>query len=1046
MALFNTILDRALSCFLFSIILLYEATPACSQEKYIIHHYTNENGLPANGIKGIELDSTTGFLWVGTQAGLVRFDGTYFKQFGSPKNTAAAFRISFIARNSEGTIYCEDENFSVYRIEHNKPEFVMTDTFLIDPSIIRGGGYHIRTAAQMARILQNHKRSSFLPHWIVFGDEARDNRSFSFIYYGDAGHYSSEEDSLVMFPGFDNVLKLQGHIYFARSGPKLWEYKKELKKLVSVPIEGMPGWNDMNGEMPRLIWTPGMDEPLLIYKTDIWMLQRAENTVRALPVCKECCPPDADISSAQVWKKQGIIFLGSEVNGLYVVKKPFLRTIRADTTIDAGRSEYAQVEIMPGTVNTSSGLSFSSTGEVNLREASLKFPHSNIYQSQNGDCWFFAGDTIVHFYRNKDQYVKIAVNDGASRMVFRETGGRIYVISDLAIGDITGDQYQLLYRLPYSTTELRNSLNPTEAIEWKPGLLAIATEKLVLFDTEKNKKLDTISIRGLTAKVRGLLKITVGTGAGTADYMLIGTYGQGFYMYKNGIVKKMPLDKHGYLSFSHCFILDEKGFCWISTNNGLFKVSLNALVKAYENDLTEVYYHYFGKDDGIYNTELNGGCQPCALKLSSGLYSIPSINGIVVFDPMEQHSPPPAGLISVDEILADSISYQPGQSSLQTLPYYLRNLRFRLAVPQFGDRQNIYFSYKLEPYNNEWETQDIIQNNTILFGGLNPGRYKLYLRVRNGFEPDQFGMTVMEFRILKPWFQTWWFYLLCFLGLVALTLGLIKWRTVRLTRRKKELQRMVAEQTRNMAVQSKQLEGQLHQLKSQQSRLEEDNKIKARLIAIISHDMLSPLKFMSFMSRKLRDAFSPSDPAYKTADSMTTVTHELESLSVNILNWIRFHYETDKMKPERFNLYELINESIEIPFTLAKEKGIRVQNDIGQMNEISQYRQALGVIIYNLAMNAVKYTETGEIRISGHHSDDYFTLMISDTGKGMSGELVDLLNSDETFLFDSPGEIKKFQFGYRIIKDLLQLINGKMQIESRLNGGTIITVRVKVMQ
>ena len=52
-----------------------------AQNPAVIHHYTSENGLPANGIQSIELDKKSGFLWVGTQAGLVRFDGHSFKSF-----------------------------------------------------------------------------------------------------------------------------------------------------------------------------------------------------------------------------------------------------------------------------------------------------------------------------------------------------------------------------------------------------------------------------------------------------------------------------------------------------------------------------------------------------------------------------------------------------------------------------------------------------------------------------------------------------------------------------------------------------------------------------------------------------------------------------------------------------------------------------------------------------------------------------------------------------------------------------------------------------
>lgn len=108
---------RRLPVFLFcTVLLLLLKSAVFCQDNYFIQHYTNENGLPANGVKGIELDKKSGFLWVGTQAGLVRFDGKNFKHFGSAKNTAVPSRIHFIAKNREGNIYCEEDNFLVYGI------------------------------------------------------------------------------------------------------------------------------------------------------------------------------------------------------------------------------------------------------------------------------------------------------------------------------------------------------------------------------------------------------------------------------------------------------------------------------------------------------------------------------------------------------------------------------------------------------------------------------------------------------------------------------------------------------------------------------------------------------------------------------------------------------------------------------------------------------------------------------------------------------------------------------------------------------------------
>jgi signal transduction histidine kinase len=164
-------------------------------------------------------------------------------------------------------------------------------------------------------------------------------------------------------------------------------------------------------------------------------------------------------------------------------------------------------------------------------------------------------------------------------------------------------------------------------------------------------------------------------------------------------------------------------------------------------------------------------------------------------------------------------------------------------------------------------------------------------------------------------------------------------------------------------------------------------------------------------------------------------------LSVNMLNWIKFHHESVKMRPENFNLRELITESVEIASTLAKEKGIAFYNDVPEHIELFQYRQAIGVIIYNLAMNATKYTLAGEIRITCQHTDNSFSLSVIDTGVGMAPELISKLNSPEPFIAGySLSETSKYQFGYVIVKDLLRLVHGNMRVESEADKGTQATI------
>ncbi|MGN6420641.1 MAG: ATP-binding protein [Pseudobacter sp.] len=1018
-----------------TILWLLQAVSVHARQKHIIRHFTNENGLPANGIKGLQLDKKNGFLWIGSQAGLVRFDGKYFTSFRNNKDDLTNRRTAALTRNREGAIYFADEYFLVSRINENHPEFLFKDTFFLSPYSSRGGEYTLRPAAEVAERLRHLSSSGFLPPLVLFDDEKGDSSSFSFHHFGNIYHYQAAQKRLLEFPGYQALFRLNKETYFVKSALHMAWYNHSTGKAMPVRVYGLPPNNSWKQKMPRLIWEPGMDAPVIIDYPNIYKLNGKNDSLHLQLVCRDCCPENSHIIAVQIWEEQNRLFLGSETNGLYIVEAPFLQPVRAEPDIEAGKEEYGQAEAVPGTVITSSGLYFTTQGSLVKEAPPLKFRSRNIYKDSNGDCWYHNIDTIVHWYRD-GHTVKIPTRTEVNKMVFVEMNGRLYMISELFIADITNNTYKQLFRIPDNPKDLKGFLAPDAAVEYAPGVLAIAGEKLVLFDVNRPQKLDTVHIPGLTTKTRGLLKY--------GDYLFIGTYGQGLYIYKNGIVKKMPTDKNQYLSYAHCFMTDEQGYCWISTNHGLFKTSMQSLLAAFENDLPEIYYQYFGKEDGIYNTEFNGGCQPCAIRLSNNRFSFPTMNGIAVFDPLQPHTPPPGGQIFIDEVLIDTMLYLVSDSNLQHIPYDARNLRFKLTLPYFGNPENIYFSYKLEPYSSTWETQDLIQNNIIQFGRLQPGDYTLHLRVRNGYKPDDFGISTVRFHISKPWFQTWWFYLFCFMGLIALLTGVVKWRTATIARRKEELQELVALQTQNIESQSRQLEDQLKQLQAQQLRLEEDNNIKARLIGIISHDMISPLKFMGYMGNRLKDAFQDSDAGYHTASFIVNVAKELESLSVNILNWIKFHHQSVKMETEKFNLSKLVAETVEIPATLAREKGLNFEIDVPAHIEMVQNAQAMGVIIYNLSMNAMKYTPAGAVGIRGESTDEEVIITVTDTGPGINPDLLKKLNSMETFVAGyTVGETSRYQFGYVIIKDLLRLVDGTLNVRSTEDSGTTVTLKFR---
>src|SRR5688572_1271423 len=97
---------------------------AGSQVNYGIRQYSTENGLPSNGIKGLQWDETTGFLWIATEAGMVRFNGMEFQSFNVENARMASDRMLFLVRNHPGQIYTADQGGNIFTIEKIKVKFV----------------------------------------------------------------------------------------------------------------------------------------------------------------------------------------------------------------------------------------------------------------------------------------------------------------------------------------------------------------------------------------------------------------------------------------------------------------------------------------------------------------------------------------------------------------------------------------------------------------------------------------------------------------------------------------------------------------------------------------------------------------------------------------------------------------------------------------------------------------------------------------------------------------------------------------------------------
>ena len=427
-------------------------------------------------------------------------------------------------------------------------------------------------------------------------------------------------------------------------------------------------------------------------------------------------------------------------------------------------------------------------------------------------------------------------------------------------------------------------------------------------------------------------------------------------------------------------------------------------------------------------TELNGGCSPCALRLKNNILSFPSMDGLLWVDPAKAIPVLPEGDVFVDEVLIDNEIKDPEYLSQKSLPAKTGEIIIRLAFSAWCNKENIYLEYQLNDDGN-WNPVNAGNLSEIRFNNLPPGKYKLQIRKMNGFGFNNYTYKTINFSITTPWTQRWWFYLLCALLLFGIVALYLKFRTRQYKIRQKKLEKQVAEKTK--------------ELQDQNEILEKNNSIKTRLISIISHDIVTPLKFVTVAGKNLieKRKLMPEELQQETIREMTNTSQELQMLSTNILNWIKYQNENRRMAKEIFSLHELVNQVLGILQSLARQKSLVIENKVPLDMKVHQYYEPLKILIYNLLTNAIHFTEKGIITVSALRQGDHITISVKDEGIGMTKEQIQRLMEEDVVITSANVDNKRGHgLGYLIIKDLLKTMGATLNIESQKGIGTTVSV------
>lgn len=233
-------------------------------------------------------------------------------------------------------------------------------------------------------------------------------------------------------------------------------------------------------------------------------------------------------------------------------------------------------------------------------------------------------------------------------------------------------------------------------------------------------------------------------------------------------------------------------------------------------------------------------------------------------------------------------------------------------------------------------------------------------------------------------------------------------------------------------------------------RSEEMNEMKSYFLSNISHELRTPLNtIMNFI-----DSINGETDSNSIQEKCKVIKDSSKSLlsSVNdIFDYSKIEKNEIKLEPTIFNAHQLLDEIKSNISIRAKNKGINFEfieaNSIPKMlfGDENRIRQ----IIMNLLSNSLKFTNDGvvEFKIESQivNNKVSLTLTISDTGDGIEKEKMDSIF--DSFSQQSINNKRKYGglgLGLYIVKALVNLHKGSIDMGSIINKGTICTVKIEV--
>lgn len=1011
--------------------------------------FNTNNGLSNNRPQCIYRDRK-GYLWIGTQSGLNRFDGTNIKIFsinGIHINSLSGQTINCIFEDSNNSLWVgtnaglnlynpKTETFT--RFEANSSTVTGLSNNMVS-SIFedKQGCLWIYTHDCLNKFIPEHK--NFKHYNIPFKtNKLREN------YYLDKASIDAEVNiwgvrgnvlwrfntQTLQFNSYSDIELIgssfsvetcvvtdsYGMVWIGTGANGLFSFNRNTLKFNQFPTTGKSF-----GTNSKKITDLFIDNNYLLIATEPGGLNRLDLKTKRFEYCLHSAGEanemavDFLLSIYKDW--EGILYLGSRENGLGIYNpkkdrfKNRLNTLNnnkfADNNLIVFVFEDSQGLIWTGIqgngISAYNPLTNKSINYLNISNNANSLSNNNVIciaEDKNADIWIGTwlgglnkfnrkSGRFYHYMPNPNDSSSISYNKILS--IKNDNNGNLllsYFPDGIDIFNIKTGVVKKFRNIDNDKTSAPNTYVDHIVNIGNNGYGLISPNGYWTYSGTKNTFFKNKHLDGI--HITDVLR-------DTKNNIWFATLRDGLWVIeRNGKIRKYS-SSNGLISNSVSAILEDNNHnIWISTDRGLCEY-ISKTGK----------FRHFDQLDGLPS---NSFVVYSRLKSRDSKLHFGSHKGLVSFypDSINVNTFTPHVYINEFQIFNLPVSLQTPNTPLKhtieetgeiKLTYKESVFSFGFTALNFTNPQKSVYAYKMEGFDNKWNYTSHSRRYAT-YTNLNPGIYTFMVKASNNDGIWNETPTSIIIKITPPFYKTWWFRILITVLIIGSIVSFFFYRVTNLEKQKQVLEKKVKERTLELEEVNTQLEErqeeiiqQNYNLEIQSAKITELDMLKTRFFINISHEFRTPLTLILGPIESMLSGFRKKKLAEETStlELVNRNARRLLNLINQLLDIQKIEAGNMNLKITKVELVSFVKDISDLFQNLSVEQGISLSlSSLSDKIEVFIDREKIEKVIFNLLSNAYKYNKAGgSIAIKTEFvmpQNEYVQIIVEDSGVGISSK------------------------------------------------------------